>query len=138
MNAAFAREGGYGAPASVIAFDSSHPDHPVLVADAQLLFTADFKRSGPDLILIGHDGRHHIVPGYFSIEHRPGLVASNGATLASYLVDLLAGSPTPGEYAQAQPTAPSADPIGRVEKVVGDVTVIRNGVSIAVNVGDNI
>ena len=64
------------------------------------------------------------------------MVAPNGAGLAPYLVDLLAGSPTPGEYAQAQPTASPANPIGRVEKVVGDVTVIRNGVSVALNVGD--
>ena len=135
MVAAFAREGGYGAPASVIQSDSAHPDHPIIVPDAQLLFTARFHRAGPDLVLIGQDGRHHIIPGYFSSEHRPGLVAPNGAGIPSYLIDLLAGSATPGEYAQAQPAAPS-DSIGRVEKVVGDVTVIRNGVAVAVNVGD--
>ena len=135
MVAAFAREGGYGAPASVIQSNSAHPDHPIIVPDAQLLFTAQFHRAGPDLVLIGQDGRHHIIPGYFSSEHRPGLVAPNGAGIPSYLIDLLAGSATPGEYAQAQPAAPS-NSIGRVEKVVGDVTVIRNGVAVAVNVGD--
>ena len=41
----------------------------------------------------------------------------------------------PGHYAQAQPTAP-ADSIGKIEKVVGDVTVVRNGVSVALHVGD--
>src|ERR1700728_2495241 len=137
MTAAFAREGGYGASASVIQFDSSHPDNAIVVPDAQLLFTAQFHRTGPDLVLHGLDGRHLVIPGYFSAEHRPALAAPNGASLASYVVELLAGSPTPGEYAQAQPTAPS-DPIGRVEKVVGDVTVIRNGVSVTVSVGDAI
>jgi hypothetical protein len=63
MVAAFAREGGYGAPASVIQSDSAHPDHPIIVPDAQLLFTAQFHRAGPDLVLIGQDGRHHIIPG---------------------------------------------------------------------------
>ena len=136
MSAAYAREGGYGAPTSVIHVDTSHPADAIVVPDAGLLFTAQFHHAGPDLVLIGQDGRHHVVPGYFSSEHRPALVAPNGAGLAPYLVDLLAGSPTPGEYAQAQPTASPANPIGRVEKVVGDVTVIRNGVSVALNVGD--
>ena len=55
MVAAFAREGGYGAPASVINVDPSHPDS-INIADAQFLFAADFHRAGPDLILTGHDG----------------------------------------------------------------------------------
>src|ERR1700728_2440145 len=112
MNAAFAKEGGYGVPASVIHVDSSDPDH-IIVPDAELLFTADFRRAGPDLILTGHDGRHHIIPGYFATEKRPALAAPNGASLASDLVDLLAGSPTPNEYAQAQPTT-APDAIGKV------------------------
>ena len=137
MSAAFSREGGYGAPASVIGVDSSHSDYAILVPDAQLLFTAEFHRAGPDLVLIGRDGERHLIPGYFSGEHERALVAPNGASLASNVVDLLAGSPTPGEYAQSQPTPPS-DPVGRVEKVVGNVTVVRNGVSVALNVGDAI
>ena len=137
MSAAFSREGCYGAPASVIGVDSSHSDHAILVPDAQLLFTAEFHRAGPDLVLIGRDGQRHLIPGYFSGEHERALVAPNGASLASNVVDLLAGSPTPGEYAQSQPTPP-LDPIGRVEKVVGNVTVVRNGVSVALNVGDAI
>ena len=72
------------------------------IADAQLLFTADFHRAGPDLILTGHDGRHHIIPGYFATEKHPALTAPNGAQLSPDLVDSLAGSPTPNEYAQAQ------------------------------------
>jgi probable HAF family extracellular repeat protein len=136
MVSAFAREGGYGGTASIIVPDSSHDNH-ITVPDAQLLFTADFHRVGPDLVLTGHDGRHYIIPGYFSTESRPGLAAPNGANLSTDLVDLLVGSPTPGEYAQAQPTSPP-DPIGKAEKVVGNVTVLRNGVSVALNVGDNV
>ena len=137
MAAAFAREGGYGAPASVIHIDSSHPDHAIIVPDAALLFTADFRRAGPDLILIGHDGRHHVIPGYFAAEHRQALAAPNGASLLPDLVDLLAGSPAPNEYAQAG-AATAANPVGEVEKVVGDVTVVRNGVAVALNVGDQV
>src|SRR5208282_2789456 len=129
-------EGDHGAAASVIPhnfYDSSQ--HSVIVPDAELLFTGAFRRAGPDLVLTGHDGRHHLIPGYFASEHRPALVAPNGARLSADVVDLLAGSPTPAQYAQAQPIAPP-DAIGRVEKVVGDATVIRNGVAVTLHVGD--
>ncbi len=127
-------EGGYRAGSSVFHLDASHLDQ-VSIPDAELLFTGDFKRHGPDLILTGHDGRHHIIPGYFSGAQHPALVAPNGASLSAELVDLLAGSPAPGQYAQAQPTTP-ADAIGKVEKVIGNVVVVRNGVAVALNVGD--
>jgi FecR protein len=114
----------------------SHSDS-ILVPDAELLFRGDFKRAGPDLVLTDQQGRHHLIAGYFSSEHSPALVAPNGATLPGDLVELLAGSPTPLQYAQAQPTDhPGA--IGTVEKVVGDVTVVRNGVAIALHVGDSV
>ena len=127
-------EGGFGGGASIIHTDSSHSEY-VSVPDADLLFRGDYHRAGPDLVLTGHDGRHHIVPGYFASEKHAALVAPNGASLSADVVDLLAGSPAPGQYAQAQPTTPP-DSIGKVEKVVGDVTVVRNGVSVALHVGD--
>src|SRR5580698_1134529 len=126
-------QGGLGADGSVIPHDASA--HSVLVPDTELLFTAQFHRAGPDLVLTGRDGQHHLIPGYFSSEHHPALVAPNGAHLSPDTVDLLAGSPTPGQYAQAQPTAPP-DSIGKIEKVVGDVSVMRNGVTVALHVGD--
>ena len=116
----------------------THPDflqYFVSVPDAQLLFTADFQRAGPDLVLTGHAGRHHIVSGYFASENRLALVGPNGASLSPDLVDLLAGSVAPGEYAHVQPTAPPKA-IGKVEKVIGDVTVMRSGVVVALHVGD--
>jgi hypothetical protein len=129
----FAVQDGLGAVGSVIPHESSA--HSVLVPDTELLFNAQFHRAGPDLVLTGRDGAHHLIPGYFSSEHHPALVAPNGAHLSPDTVDLLAGSAMPGHYAQAQPTAP-ADSIGKIEKVVGDVTVVRNGVSVALHVGD--
>ena len=127
-------DGGYGGGAFVIHADSSHSEY-ISVPDADLLFRGDYHRAGPDLVLTGHDGRHHIVPGYFASEKHAALVAPNGASLSADVVDLLAGSAAPGQYAQAQPTAPP-DSIGKVEKIVGDVTVVRNGVSVALHVGD--
>src|SRR5580698_3767314 len=107
----------------------------ILVSDPELLFRGEFKRVGPDLVLTDQQGRHHLIPSYFSSEHPPALVAPNGATLNGDLVELLAGSPTPLQYAQAQPTD-HPDAIGKVEKVVGDVTVVRNGVATELLVGD--
>ena len=50
----------------------------VVVPDAQLLFTADFVRSGHDLKLIGNDGAEVVIPEYFSNAIAPALTAPNG------------------------------------------------------------
>ena len=55
----------YGTDASVIQLDSSHPGY-VSVPDAKFLFTAEFHRAGPDLLLMGQDGERHLIPGYFT------------------------------------------------------------------------
>src|SRR5579872_6499766 len=124
--------GGFGA--SFFHGDASQTDR-IDIPDAELLFRGHFARSGPDLILTGEDGQRHLIPGYFAGEKHPDLFAPNGAHLSGHLVELLAGSPTPGQYAQAQPTAP-ADAIGKVEKVVGIVNVVRNGVAVTLHAGD--
>jgi len=134
MAYASALSGGYGSGPSVIPIDPSHPG-AVSIPDAELLFTGDFQRAGPDLVLVGHDGRHLIIPGYFDAEQHAALVAPNGASLSADLIELLAGPRAAGQYAQAHPTLP-ANAIGRVEKVVGNVTVMRNGVAVALHVGD--
>ncbi len=134
MNSAFVREGGYGGATSVTNNDSFNANH-IIVPDAQLLFTAQLHRAGADLVLIGQDGWRHIIPGYFVTERRPTLVAPNGASLSPDEVDLRAGFAKCGKYAQTQPTTPP-DPIGKVGKVDGNATVIRNSVAVALNVGD--
>ena len=54
------------APSVVVA----EPDAKfVVVPDAALLFTADYKRSGPDLVLTGQDGRHTVVQDYFKTDN---------------------------------------------------------------------
>jgi hypothetical protein len=127
-------EGGYGVGVSTDHVDASHADR-IDIADAELLFRGHFARSGPDLVLTGQDGHRLVVTGYFATEKHPDLVAPNGAHLNGDLVDLLAGSPAPGQYAQAQTTLPP-DAIGKVEKVVGQVTLIHNGVAGPLHVGD--
>ena len=117
-------EGGYGVGVSTDHVDASHADR-IDIADAELLFRGHFARSGPDLVLTGQDDHRLVVTGYFATEKHPDLVAPNGAHLNGDLVDLLAGSPAPGQYAQAKTTLPP-DAIGKVEKVVGQVTLIHN------------
>jgi T1SS-143 domain-containing protein len=107
----------------------------ITIPDAHFLFTADFKRKGSDLVLTGDDGHKILVPDYFRHDKQPDLVSPEGALLSASLVELLAGSATPGQYAQA--AAPAAQqPIGRVETVSGSATVTRNGVAVDLNVGD--
>jgi FecR protein len=107
----------------------------VTIPDAHFLFTADFKRKGSDLVLTGEDGRKILVPDYFRQEKQPDLVSPEGAILSANVVELLAGTATPGQYAQAG--APAAQqPVGRVETVAGSATVVRNGVAVELNVGD--
>ena len=127
-------EGGYGIGVSTDHVDASHADR-IDISDAELLFRGHFARSGPDLVLSGQDGHRLVVTGYFTTEKHPDLVAPNGAHLTGDLVDLLAGSPTPGQYAQAKTTLPP-EAIGKVEKVVGHVTLIHNGVAGPLHVGD--
>jgi VCBS repeat-containing protein len=106
----------------------------VTIPDAHLLFT-EFKRKGSDLVLTGDDGHKIPVPDYFRHEKQPDLVSPEGALLSASLVELLSGSATPGQYAQA--AAPVArQPIGRVETVSVSATVTRNGVAVDLNVGD--
>jgi hypothetical protein len=124
---------GYSGFASVIPND--HAPGSVISIPSDDSFAGEFRRAGPDLILVGHDGRRDIIPGYFTSEHRPDLQAPNGFHLSGEIVDILAGSQAPAQYAQAQPTPPP-NAIGKVEKVVGEVTAIRNGVSVTLNVGD--
>ena len=58
------------------------PDR-VLVDDTHFLFTAHFKKSGPDLILADDSGKKVVLVDYFSLEKRPDLVSPDGATLSA-------------------------------------------------------
>jgi hypothetical protein len=111
------------------------PADSIVVPDAHFLFNADFKRSGVDLILSGDD-RELVLHDYFKGEKHKALASPDGAHLTGNLVDALTGHV---EVAQAGggPAAASAV-IGHVTKLAGSATVIRNGVSIILNMGDNV
>src|SRR5262245_49066855 len=116
-------------------FEGSVPSR-VVINDAHFLFTAHFKKSGPDLILTDDGGKKIVIAGYFNFEKHPDLVSPDGAILQADLVERLAGSNVPGQYAQAG--APiGAEVIGRVELVNSGCTVQHsNGVTEELKAGD--
>ena len=125
-----------GSSSGVDVDESSHHGHgdTITVSDPYLLFSGDYKRSGPDLIL-SKDGREHVVENYFSGEKRAALASPDGARLSGDIVNALTGHV---QYAQASGAADAGKVIGHVTKLAGNATVIRNGVSIVLNMGDNV
>jgi len=114
---------------------SAHaPADAIIIPDANLLFTGDFKRSGIDLVL-SKDDRELVLHDYFKGEKRAALASPDGAHLTPEIVNALAGHV---QLAQADGTATAAQVIGHVTKLVGTATAIRNGVSIILNQGDNV
>src|SRR6201985_1261776 len=117
--------------------DSSQTHAPadaIIVPDAQLLFHADYARHGADLIL-SRDHHEYVVHDYFHGDKRAPLASPDGAHLTADIVKALVGE---DEVSQAG-TAPAASQvIGHVTKLQGSATVVRNGVYIILNMGDNV
>ena len=110
----------------------------LVIDDTHFLFTAHFKKSGPDLILTGDDGKKLVITGYFNLEKHPDLVSPDGAIISADLVERLAGPDAPGQYAQAGAPA-GAIVIGRAEIVGGTATVQHaNGVVDNLKNGDSL
>ncbi len=110
------------------------PVDAIVVSDAQLLFSAEFKRSGVDLVLSG-DGREVVLHDYFKGQTRAPIASPDGAHLTGDIVTALAGEV---QLAQADGSAGAHTVIGHVTKLVGSATAVRNGVSIILNNGDNV
>jgi VCBS repeat-containing protein len=118
--------------------DSPHAQVPadaIIVPDAHLLFNADFKRSGVDLIL-SKDDQELVLHDYFKGEKRAPLASPDGAHLTGDLVNALTGHV---QYSQAGGApAAASQVIGHVTKLAGSATAVRNGVSIILHQGDNV
>jgi VCBS repeat-containing protein len=106
----------------------------VTIPNAHLLFSGDYERSGTDLIVSDQDHRV-VVHDYFRGEKRPTLVSSEGAPLDAKVIEALTGHTA---YAQAGGAVSAAKVIGHVVKISGSASVVRNGVAIELNNGDNI
>ncbi len=106
----------------------------VTIPNAHLLFSGDYERSGADLIVSDRDHRV-VVPDYFHGAKRPTLVSPEGAPLDPKVIEALTGHVA---YAQAAGTAAAAKLLGHVVKMTGSASIVRNGVTVDVNNGDNI
>jgi len=106
--------GAHHSPA-YIHLDSPHAQVPadaIIVPDAHLLFNADFKRSGVDLIL-SKDDHELVLHDYFKGEKRAPLASPDGAHLTGDLVNVRTGYV---QYSQAGGTTAGAS------QVIGHVT----------------
>jgi VCBS repeat-containing protein len=124
------------APLREMAVDRGIRGDPITVPDAHLLFNGDFQRAGPDLKIVGADGKSFLIPDYFKAEKRATLLSPEGASLTPEVVEALAGPLAPGQYAQAGQQASDQPAIGRIEQVAGNATIVRNGVAMTANQGD--
>jgi VCBS repeat-containing protein len=122
-------------PSTHLPAGSTHvPAGAIVVPDAHLLFGADFKRSGVDLVL-SNDGHELVLHDYFKGEKRAALASPDGAHLTGDIVNALTGQV---DYAQAGGGVGVAQIIGHVSKLAGSATCIRNGVAIILNNGDDV
>ena len=110
------------------------PDGAVVIADPNLIFHGEFKRTGLDLVL-SRDGHDFVVHDYFRGDKRAAIASPDGAHLTGDIVSALTGYV---QVAQAAPGAAAAQAIGHVTKLTGSATAIRNGVSVILNNGDNV
>jgi VCBS repeat-containing protein len=106
-----------------------------VLPDGVSLVGADFVRAGPDLLVETPDGRQIIVRDYFREAAAPDLFDAGGARVDATTVAGLAGPIAPDQVAQAAP-GPAAQPIGRVDVATGTVSVLRDGASFELIVGD--
>src|SRR5437868_7820867 len=65
-------------------------DGAIVIPDAHLLFSGDFKRTGLDLD-ISQDDRHFLIRDYFKGENRAALLAPDGSSLTGQIVNALTG-----------------------------------------------
>ena len=109
------------------------PADAIVVPDAHLLFNADFKRSGVDLIL-SKDDRELVLHDYFKGEKRAALSSPDGAHLTGNIVNALTGHV---EHAQAGGALEAAKIIGHVQTAIGSGTLTRAcGIAVQAKVGD--
>jgi VCBS repeat-containing protein len=135
-------QSGAGASVFNIQIDAGEASRPradaepsILFPDKDILFTADFRRSGSDLLLVTNETTA-VILDYFRGDRRSNINTPEGASLTGATVEALAGPDARGQYAQAGTAAVAQTPIGRVEKVSGSATVLRNGVPVELHLGD--
>ena len=115
-------------------------DGALNVPFGDMALRADFDRQGPDLVIEGLDGTQVVIQDYFATAEPRDIVLGDGAgVLKGALVSALAGSPTAGQYAQAETSSMANGAIGQVEAATGEAFAIRaDGTQVALEVGSPI
>ena len=94
----------------------------VSIPGDNFLLSASFDRLGPDLLL-SFAGEAVLLKDYFRQESPPELLSSDGSSVINgSLANRLAGSPTPGQFAQLSGAA-SVDAINN--NIIGIIYKIR-------------
>ena len=108
------------------------PDHvfeagvaPVVVPVGDALLQSDYSRHGQDLQLETPDGVTILITGYFTQEVPPDLFTLAGSRITPDVAAKLAGPLAPGQIAQAGSVTALEEPIGSIDTLKGQVTVIR-------------
>src|SRR6056297_1878058 len=110
----------------------------VMIDDPALLFSAEFSREGPDLVLENPGAPDIRIVDYFAQATPADLTTPDGATLSGPVVERLAGPETPGQYAQAG-AATQGNPIGQVETLEGVARVQRvDGTVVELEIGTKV
>ncbi|MBF0270250.1 MAG: cadherin-like domain-containing protein [Alphaproteobacteria bacterium] len=124
MKKAFNTGDGVESGGSIRTGASSQTGAAVGVPSSQLLLSGEYQRLGPDLLLQSPNGEQFLIRDFFATETPPDLVSADGSVIPGELAVRLAGSLTPGQYAQAG-DIPAKQPIGRADALSGDVTVVH-------------
>ena len=80
-----------GATPEFVAVVDASGQTSLVIDQGLLLLTAQFVRSGPDLILVGKDGSRVLVINFFSSENPPDLYTLNGARIDGRWTGVLPG-----------------------------------------------
>ena len=116
---------------------ASAGDDKVSLPWASEALTADFLRSGPDLVIVAESDEKIIVEGYFLNLQLKDIYTAGGAKIPGNVVYQLSGNPYPGAYAQSgDSTSGAGQPIGVITLVQGIVRIKRSdGTEDAVEAG---
>lgn len=115
---------------------SSHAGARLVLPLDNALLDAEFTRTGRDLTVEAHGHRPVVITDYFSQEAAPALLSSTGKQIRGETVGVLTGNPAANQYAGP---VEGAGPIGKVEKLAGDVFIKRaNGDEMQLQEGDEV
>src|ERR1700677_1935723 len=90
----------------------AHESEPVLIADAALVFSGVYSRTGDDLV-IGRLFESVTIHDYFKLASRPDIQAPGGASLSGMVVSALTTYHGGERYAQNSGAAGAPKAIGR-------------------------